>query len=757
MENVTRWQTIPARDGSFLDFPEDLHSDLQSALESRGIRSLYSHQRKAYDSLRAGENTVVVTPTASGKTLSYSLPVLQTLLEDRDGRALYLFPTKALAQDQQAALGDIVLDGLLPVKIVTYDGDTPGSLRISARDTGRIIISNPDMLHAGILPNHPKWIRFFSNLRFIVIDEVHIYRGVFGSHMVNLLRRLKRICRFYGSDPVFFCASATIGNPLELACSIIEDEARLVDCNGAPAGERHVILYNPPLVDRNQGIRKGITNESKDIALRALRAGVKTIVFARSRMRTELIAGYINTSLKNRYNQNEHIRVESYRGGYLPSQRRIIEQGLREGSIHGVVSTNALELGIDIGGLDLSVLAGFPGSIASAWQQAGRAGRTGSVSVSILVASSMPVDQYMVENPEYFFGQNPESGWVDPENPYILLDHLKCAGFELPLTETDEVFEDIREALEELEGEGVLRYSRGKWYWADRSYPAEQVSLRTSSPENVVIVDTTEGKNDVIGEMDVPSAKELLFDGAVYLHQGRRLQVEKLDLENNRCFVTAGDTNYYTDSLVKRDIKVLSEDERRQSAGNELVFGDLLVRSDVAKYKKLRFGTNENVGYGDIFLPEEQMHTRGLGLLVSAGSPAAAVLADVDAVTAGLVLSGAGNLIRQVAPVFLLCVARDLGIAERVRDPHYGVPVIYLFDNHPGGVGLSEGAFEDIARILRAAGDRVKACGCSGGCPSCIGPVERVENAELPQAESIKERTIRFLDSWLADEKTDSS
>jgi DEAD/DEAH box helicase domain-containing protein len=564
---------------------------------------LYSHQAESYRAARSGRDFVVVTPTASGKTLCYNLAVLQSILEAPESRALYLFPTKALSQDQQSELNESVLAGELAVKIVTYDGDTPASLRVSARDKGQIVISNPDMLHAGVLPNHPKWIKFLRNLKYVVIDELHTYRGIFGSHMTNLMRRLKRIAAFYGSDPVFICCSATIGNPGELASRIVEKEMTLIDRNGAPSGEKHLILYNPPLVDRVQGIRRGVVHESRRIALRFLRAGIKTIVFSRSRVRTELIAAYINQSLANVYNENERIRVEAYRGGYLPNERRLIERGLRDGTIHGVVSTNALELGIDIGGLDAAVLGGYPGSVASAWQQAGRAGRRTTVSLAVIVASAAPIDQYIVKHPEYFLGKAPENGFVDPNNMYVLTDHLKCALFELPFRGRDGFPEGTEAVLDYLEESGVVRKTGDAYYWADRSYPAEEISLRSATSDNVVIVDTTKGRHDVIGEMDRPSAKEMIFDNAIYIHRGNQYGVTQLDLENRRCYVEETDANYFTDALVKRDIKVLEEDEHHEIAGCRIVVGDILVRSQVAKFKKIRYGTHENIGYGDDLAP----------------------------------------------------------------------------------------------------------------------------------------------------------
>lgn len=779
--SISHVETIGARDAVYAPFPADLDARLEGSLRARGYRGLYSHQRQAYDLARAGRNIVVVTPTASGKTLCYNLPVVQTLLEKPDARALYLFPTKALSQDQQSELNEVALGGSLPVRICTYDGDTPDDLRVAARDSGRIVISNPDMLHTGILPNHAKWIRFFSGLRYVVIDEMHSYRGVFGSHVANVIRRLKRVAAFYGSKPVFILCSATIGNPEELAEALIEENVEALTDNGAPRGERRVVFYNPPLVDAEQGIRKSSAVESEKLALKLLRAGVKTILFARSRLKVELIASYITEALANMYTDNAGIKVSPYRSGLLPSERRAIEKGLREGSIQGVVSTNALELGIDIGGLDAAVVAGFPGSFASFWQEAGRAGRRGSLSIAFLVASSAPLDQYIIAHPEYFFSRSPENARIDADNPYIFADHVKCAAFELPFSAGEafgagsraepaaaggegaggsgaERAEATRYALESLEEEGIVRLTGGRWYWSAEGYPSEAVSLRSASADNIVIVDKTYGSR-VIGEMDRPSAKELIFDNAVYIHLGRQYIVEKLDLEHKTCFVREKDVEYWTDSVVKTDLEVLTEDaggtlgaEVAGSPGGAAmaapasssaplpaagshaastpaaapcaarwVLCDLLVRSEAEKYKKLRFHTHENIGFGEIDLPPEEMQTQGLALVFGPESRGGAMLSELDAASQALVLAGAGRLIHDIAPIFLMCDGHDLGISERVRDPHFGLPVLYLFDHYPGGTGLSESLSMRLSEVISAAAERLGACPCSDGCPSCVG------------------------------------
>lgn len=745
MEGVAHWLEIPEQPGVYRSLPQDLAPQLAAGLKQRGIQQLYSHQAHAYASIRSGTSVVVVTPTASGKTLCYNLPVLQAICEHPETRALYMFPTKALSQDQQAELNEIVVD--LPVKVATYDGDTPDSVRASARATGQIILSNPDMLHAGILPNHPKWIQFLRNLRYVVIDEVHQYQGVFGSHTANVIQRLRRICRFYGSDPVFICCSATIGNPQELAEQVVGVPMELIDRSGAPQGQKHMVLYNPPLVDSVQGIRRGIPAECRKLALQFLTRGVKTIVFARSRMYAEIIAGYLNETLSNIYNDNNGIRVESYRGGYLPGERRAIEKGLRDGSVHGVVSTNALELGIDIGGLDAAILGGYPGSIASVWQQSGRAGRNSSLALSILIAGSSPLDQYVMQHPDFCLAQNPENGFVNLYNPYIRADHIKCAAFELPLTPDDPFFPDISEYGDILTEMGVLRFTASRYYWADRSYPAEGISLRSAVAENVVIIDATKGKHRVIGEMDRVSAKELIFPKAIYIHRGEQYQVEELDLANRRCYVVESKSQYYTDALVKRRIQVLEEFERFSMVGAEVRVLDILVRSQAAKYKKIRFHTHENVGYGEIALPEEEMHTRSAVLLFSPESAAGIALSALAPESQPGVVSRLGSLLRNVAPVLLLCRTGDIGSAERIRDPHFGIPALYLFDRYPGGTGLAEAVAAGADGILAAARDRVENCSCQQGCPACIGVRDPDREIDPDPRDAMR----RFLSGWLGD------
>lgn len=724
---IRHWATIPARDGTYAPMPAALDERIRAALAARGIERLYSHQAHAVERVLGGQNVVVVTPTASGKTLTYNLPVADAIVRNPDSRALYLFPTKALSQDQQAELNRTIEDGALPISAMTYDGDTPQGVRATARTRANIIITNPDMLHAGVLPNHTRWVQFFQNLRYIVIDELHTYRGIFGSHVCNVIRRLKRVAAFYGSSPRFILCSATIGNPQELAQSLVEEPVELIDENGAPTGEKHVVLYNPPMVDRVQGIRQGVVHAAHRLAVRLLRDGIRTIVFARSRQQTELIAGYIRGDLANVFTDNARTRVESYRGGYLPQERRAIEKGLRDGTIHGVVSTTALELGIDIGGLDAAVLGGFPGTIAATLQQAGRAGRRQGVSLAILVANNSPLDQFVVEHPEYFLERNPESAYINPDNPFVLYDHLKCAVFELPMTADESFGRDSAEMLALLEEAGIVRRSGDTYHWSDQSFPAEEISLRSASSDNVIIVDTTGGADEVIGEMDRPSAKELLFDNAIYIHRGTQFVVTHLDIDNRRCYVEQTDVNYFTESLVKVDVKVLTEDDVRVQHGARIVAGDVLVRSVAAKFKKIRFQTHENIGYGEIDLPEEQMHTRSTMVVLDPGSAARSAFDSLDTAARPVAIARVARLLRDVAPVYLMSVRQDLGVHASVRDPHFLEPAIFLYDRYPGGSGLSDAFSRVMTEILAAARERIATCGCESGCPSCVGPLDANE------------------------------
>lgn len=718
MQNVTRWEIIPPKPGEYEDFPAYLDKKLVSVLNKKGIYRLYSHQRQALDEVAAGHNVVVVTPTASGKTLCYNLPVLNELLRDKNARAIYLFPTKALSQDQVSELMGMVDAMGEDIKTFTYDGDTPTSARVAIRKDGHIVVTNPDMLHTGILPHHTKWMKLFSNLKFVVIDEVHTYRGVFGSHTANVLRRLERICRFYGSDPIFICSSATIANPRELAEKLTGKSMVLINKNGAPSGRKNLIFYNPPVVNRQLGIRRSSILESKTLALIFLKNRIQTITFARSRLAVEVLLTYLKEEMKKIPGGAE--TVSGYRGGYLPKERREIEKGLRDGNILGVVSTNALELGIDIGNLDVSIITGYPGSISSTWQQAGRAGRRAASSASILVASSSPLDQFIINHPDYFFESSPENGLINPDNLYILVSHIKCAAFELPF-EDGETFgnQRIDEILAFLEGERILRHVGGRWHWMAESFPADEISLRSASPENFVVVDITEGAR-VIGEVDRASAPMMIHEEAIYIHGGQQYQVEKLDYEEKKAYVRKVDVDYYTDANLAVEIKVL-EEFKQESGGNfQKHMGEVMVTSLATMFKKIKFFTHENVGSGPIHLPPEEMHTTAFWISI----PEDITGLSKEELESGLL--GLCNVMANLAPLYLMCDPRDIRGVVQIRSPFTLKPTIYIYDNYPGGVGFSEKLYDMDEMLLRAARQVIMECSCENGCPSCVGPYEEV-------------------------------
>ena len=613
MEHVTAWERFPARPASYADFPDGLHPRLTSALRTLGAAPLYTHQAVAIEAALAGENVVVVTGTASGKTLCYNLPVLHTLLHDPQARALYLFPTKALAQDQAASLGAYLqeLDATALVPVRTYDGDTPQRQRAKIRAEARLLITNPDMLHTGILPHHPRWADFLANLRWVVMDELHVYRGIFGSNVANLLRRLRRVCRFHGSDPRFILTSATIANPKELGERLIEAPLQLIppDLDGSPRAEKHVILYNPPVIDAALGLRRSYTLEATRIAERFLAAGVQSVVFARARRTTEVLLGYVRDGYERAGGDPASIR--GYRGGYLPLERREIERGLRDGSVRGVVATNALELGVDIGQLGAAVIAGYPGTIASAWQQAGRAGRRSEVSAAVLVASGAPLDQFVATHPRYLFERSPELGLIQPDNLAILLRHLRCAAFELPFRE-GEAFgacENVEELLAFLAEQGELHHSGGAYRWIAEGYPAEAVSLRAAGDETVVIQDVGQGRPTVIGEIDQAAAPVLLHEGAIYIHEGKTFLVRGLNWENALAEVEPAEVDYYTEASEAVELDVLEVYDADEGRAARRAHGRAQVSAQATSFRKVKRYTHETLGYGQIDLPPRTFET----------------------------------------------------------------------------------------------------------------------------------------------------
>ncbi|NMD42858.1 MAG: DEAD/DEAH box helicase [Firmicutes bacterium] len=718
--NVTRWERLPAQAGAYAGFPVSLKPQLQEALRRRGIERLYSHQAAAVEAASRGENLVVVTPTASGKTLCYNIPVINGYLEERDSRALYLFPTKALSQDQVAELKALAGGMKIDLRTQTYDGDTAPGLRQAIRRSGHIVVTNPDMLHTGILPHHTKWVKLFQNLKFVVIDEMHQYRGVFGSHVANVIRRLKRICRFYGAAPLFILCSATIANPAELAGALIEEPVTLIERSGAPRAEKHFIFYNPPVVDRELGIRRSALLETRRLARELYHRKVQTIVFTRSRLGVELLLTYLQQEWKERPGQDSGIR--GYRGGYLPRERRSIEAGLREGTVRTVVSTNALELGIDIGELEACLMNGYPGTIASTWQQAGRSGRRSGISLGILVANSAPLNQYIVNNPDYFFGRTPERALINPDNLIILTNHLRCAAFELPFNVTEPFGEAAVEGiLEFLSDEGVLFREGDRYHWMEDAYPAEEISLRSAARENVVIIDTSESQRRVIGEVDRFSAPMLVHEEAIYIHGGRQYQVEKLDFAEKKAYVRRVEVNYFTDASLSVDLKVL-DTLAGESGRIGRFWGEVRINALVSMFKKIRFNTHENLGHGPVNLPETEMHTTAFWISFPPERLGGLAPAEIEAG-----LTGLANLIPQIAALFVMSDPRDLRAVGQIKAPFTGAPTLYIYDNFPGGVGYSEQLFRIYREIFRAAAAAITGCRCSSGCPSCVGAAEKGE------------------------------
>ncbi len=709
----------PPSEGLFDDVPDAVAPALRAALEKRGISRLYCHQSEAFRQIDSGRNVVIITPTASGKTLCYNLPVLNLLIQDPSARAMYLFPTKALAEDQLHEFQSAV-DGMgSDIRAFTYDGDTPQDARKAIRQRANVVLTNPDMLHSGILPHHTRWARYLENLRYIVIDELHYYRGVYGSHLANLLRRMKRITDFYGSKPTFICCSATIANPKELAEALTGEPFELVERNGAPRGEKFFIFYNPPVVNRQLGIRRSYIAETRRMALKFIEAGLQTLVFANNRLATEVLITYLKDACDRGPIPSDTVR--GYRGGYLPRERREIERQLRDGDIRAVVATNALELGIDIGSLDAVVMAGYPGTIASSWQRAGRAGRRQGTSAAVMVASSAPLDQYIVEHPDYFFGRSPEHAYINPDNLEILLAHLKCAAFELPIRD-DEKFgrHDTAELCRFLSDAGFLHHSADAWHWTSQTYPADSTSLRAVTSDNFVVVDTT-GEPKVIAEVSFPAALTSLHEKAIYLHERTQFHVDRFDYEQRKAYVTRVDCDYYTDAIDYTQVKVLEEFESEPLNAARRVHGDVRVNRQIVGFKKIKFYTMENVGAGKLSMPEQEMHTTAFWLHFTAEFLGG--LKDYTPTEQQSGINGLGNALRTVAALLLMCDPRDLGIA--VTDQIAGQvfePNLYLYDNYTGGIGQSGPLFRLTDRLVKYTGELIAACACDAGCPSCVGP-----------------------------------
>ncbi|HAX68965.1 MAG TPA: ATP-dependent helicase [Anaerolineae bacterium] len=809
--NIFAWRTTPPRPAQTHPFPDDVPDALREALSTRNISLLYSHQLAAWTHASAGRNVVLSTGTASGKTLAYNLPVLARMLADPEARALFLFPTKALAQDQYANLESFQSQipyghNVVNLKSSIYDGDTPQAQRPTIRKTARIILSNPDMLHTGILPHHANWSDFFSNLKFIVIDEAHTYRGVFGSHVANVIRRLKRVAKFYGSTPKFILASATIGNPKELAETLIEEPVELVDNDGSSRGERHFIIFNPPVLNSTLGLRKSSLLEGVRLANQLLAHNVQSVVFARTRRSVEILLTHLQTQIVNQKSKIEN-QIRGYRSGYLPHQRREIEQGLRDGSVKTVVATNALELGIDIGGLGAALMVGYPGTIASARQQAGRAGRGDSPAVSILVASPNPLDQFLAHHPEYFFERSPEMALVNPNHLLILLEHLRCAVFELPFQNGESFgslsWELIEEYLRFLLSNNEAHFSNEKFYWMQDAYPAANISLRSASPQSIVLHTTADdGRPTIVGTVDGESANWMVHPGAIYMHEAQQYFVQELDLENHIAHLVPVGLDYFTEAQQQSEIQITSLNDQIAVKGCEKGYGEIQVTTQVVGFRKLRWFTNENLGQEPLDLPPSELQTTGYWIVLSESAlkklrdaglwtndpndygpdwqkvrlaarkrdqfkcqvcgavetvrehdvhhktPFRAFIRDgvLDREMANRLenlttlchschrkveqnvrirsgLTGLGFVLGNLAPLFLMCDAGDLGIySEPAWAAVNGQPSIVLYDLVPAGIGFSEKLFELHDELIHRAYELVSECACDDGCPSCVGP-----------------------------------
>jgi DEAD/DEAH box helicase domain-containing protein len=812
--NIVAWNTIPPRTASLADFPSSLNPALADALRRKRILSLYSHQAEAFAALENRQNVVIVTGTASGKTLCYNLPVLNAILGDVQTRALYLFPTKALAHDQRDNVGEMINDLAFPGSLenpiaAAYDGDTPSDQRKLIRSQARIAISNPDMLHTGILPHHTLWADYFKRLRYIVLDEMHHYRGVFGSHVANVIRRLKRVCRFYGAKPQFILTSATIANPAQLAEGLIEEKIYLIENDGSARGEKHFLIYNPPVINQEIGFRRSALAESISLARQLYERNIQGILFGRTRRTVELLVKYLRENIAADENA-----IRGYRSGYLPRQRRQIEQGLRDGSVRLAAATNALELGIDIGGMGAAILVGYPGTISATWQQAGRAGRKNAASLAVLIASPNPLDQFLARHPEYFFGRSPEQALINPDNPLILLQHIRCAAFELPFQSGDSfglvASELLQEYLDFLTEENTLHKTAARYFWMADQYPASQVSLRSASPDAVRLqVDLGDGVQ-TIGEVDSASAPWMVHPNAVYMHEGQAYEVKDLDLENGVARLEISDGDYYTEPRQETTIELESLYQQEPVPGAQKAYGEIIVTTQVIGFRRMKWYTNEPLAAGELTLPPGVLHTTGYWLALEESvietlraqglwssdpnnygpgwanlraavrqrdgyrcqvcgipengkshhvhhiKPFRTFLSIEEAnrlenlvtlcpnchrraETALRIRSGLAGLayvLGNLAPLFLMCDAGDIGVHSDPQSPlSEGKPTVVIYDQAPGGIGFSQRLYEIHNEMIGRSLEQVSACDCGEGCPSCVGPAG--ENSSGGKAETL--------------------
>ena len=743
---ISAERTLAPSPARIAPLPAGISPELRRALAEGGIESLYSHQALAIDAALAKRNVAIATPTASGKSLCFHVPVLEAMLRDPTATALFVYPTKALSRDQEHGLGLLLASAGAFAPATVFDGDTPNDARKAARDRCRIVLTNPDMLHAGILPTHARWARFFQGLRYVVFDELHMYRGVFGSHLAHVIARLKRIAAFHGSEPTFIGATATIGNPREHAARLfgVEPEAvTLVDESGAPRAPREVYIYNPPVVNEELGIRASTLKQSVALAADLVRARVSTILFGPSRNSVEVMLKYLRERVGDEVPPDA---IMGYRGGYLPETRRRVEAGLRNGEILAVVATNALELGIDIGDLDAVICAGYPGSVAGTWQRFGRAGRRGGRSIAVLVCSSDPLDQFLAREPKYVLEAPAEEARIDPSNTEILIQHLKCAAFEAPFqietadgTQTNPLGErylgldagETKEALDYLARHGLIHEAGGRHYWSGEAFPASNVSLRSVGWDNFVIVDVENGQS--IAELDFRATHTMLHEQAIYQHDAEQFQVERLDFDNHKAYVRKVAPDYFTTALTYRTVGVIEERRQGELGPAGIGFGDVKVVEKVTGYKKIKFFTHENAGYGDVHLPELQKHTTSFWLTL----PERVVLSlDAPRPLVVAALRGVGQALETISALALMCDPRDLGRTlgdgegdggAPGRDPFAKRtggfdPTLFLFDSIPGGVGLAERIFERSHELFQRTHALIASCGCRSGCPACTGP-----------------------------------
>lgn len=746
-QNIVHLYYQEAQEPITAPLPEDLNPVLVKLLEKEGIKNLYIHQKQVWDYYQKGKNIVITTPTASGKTLAYLLPIFQEKMKNPNYRYLFLYPTKALAQDQLAVIRNWQ-KGLENNWIIgTYDGDTPAEERKLVKQSGDFILSNPDMLHAGILPQHSQWIKFFENLRTLVIDEMHTYLGIFGSHVALVIRRLKRLLDYYGTKPRFIFSSATIGNPAELAEALTGEPFVVVSESGAGKGAKYFLFYNPPIIDHS-GIRQSAYQVTAELGQELVKNDIQTLFFTRSRKRAEMLAFLIKKDLPF-FLQNQ---VDSYRSGYLPSERRLIEKKLKNRELLGVVSTNALEVGIDIGMLQAVISIGYPGRVSSLLQQFGRSGRKKETSLAIFVATSSALDQYIVKNPDFVLKSPGETVLINPKNLLIYQDQLKCAAFELIFKRGD-FFGDyvVDEFVEELVRSGNLLERDGFFYWTSNINPAHSVSLRSASQENFVIVDTSQmGNEKVIGEVDYFSAPLFIHEEAIYLHRGKHYFVKKLLWEERKAYVVPVQGDYFTEAEQKIQLFVLTKDEVRQKNFCNFYWGELTVRRRADVFKKIKIPGMENIGYGNIHTPEIEMPTQGAWIEFSVEVSSALQKGNRQAKMTLL-----ANLLKTMSPLIALCDHSDIEVLGYYREPQFGEFSVVFYDNYPGGVGLSYKLVQDLEALLELSLSALELCPCEEGCPSCIGTLEGVnqslaDHEQTNPWENPKEEVHKLLKDILA-------